>query len=201
MLGNGPVRFGGRPLEKDPRAPRQRPTQPELVDRRPRPARRSRGARGHRRSRPSPPSPPGCSLVPCGAGVPARWLTGDEVYGNDPTCAPSAKLNRIGYVLAIGCDRRVPTPAGPSRADELVHRPAPTCVAAPVRRRGREGTAQLRLGLDHPCSEIRRLFTSYVIEPGRTLACPDAWSRWRRGHQHRARTSHYQRQEASCAWT
>ena len=39
------------------------------------------------------------------------------------------------------------------------------------------------------CNEIRRLFTSYVIEPGRTLACPEAWSRWRRRHQHRARTS------------
>ena len=36
-----------------------------------------------------------------------------------------------------------------------------------------------------------------VIEPSRTLACPMAWSRWRRRHQHRARTSHYQRQEAA----
>ena len=45
------------------------------------------------------------------------------------------------------------------------------------------------------CSEIRRLFTELVIEPARTLACPLAWSQWRRRHQHRARTSHYQRQE------
>jgi hypothetical protein len=51
------------------------------------------------------------------------------------------------------------------------------------------------------CNEIRRLFTVYVIEPGRHRACPDAWSRWRRRHQHRARTSHYQRQEAQHAWT
>jgi hypothetical protein len=47
------------------------------------------------------------------------------------------------------------------------------------------------------CNEIRRLFVRFVIEPGRALACPQAWSRWRRRHQHRARTSHYQRQEAS----
>jgi hypothetical protein len=51
------------------------------------------------------------------------------------------------------------------------------------------------------CNEIRRLFTIFVIEPGRILACPEAWSHWRRRHQHRARTSHYQRQETARAWT
>ncbi len=50
------------------------------------------------------------------------------------------------------------------------------------------------------CNEIRRLFTIYVSEPARTVACPEAWSHWRRGHQHRARTSHYQRQEDTRAW-
>ena len=50
------------------------------------------------------------------------------------------------------------------------------------------------------CNEIRRLFTIFVIEPGRTTACPEAWSRWRRVHQHRARTSHYQHQEAARLW-
>ena len=45
------------------------------------------------------------------------------------------------------------------------------------------------------CNEIRRLFTVFVIEPGHALACPQAWSAWRRRHQHHARTSHYQRQE------
>ena len=44
-------------------------------------------------------------------------------------------------------------------------------------------------------NEIRRLFTVLVVEPGRTPACPQLWSDWRRRHQHRARTSHYQRQE------
>ena len=50
------------------------------------------------------------------------------------------------------------------------------------------------------CNEIRRLFTIHIIEPGRVLACPEAWPDWRRRHQHRARTSHYQRQQA-LAWT
>jgi hypothetical protein len=34
------------------------------------------------------------------------------------------------------------------------------------------------------CSEIRRLLTSYLIEPGRRLACPQAWSLLRRRHQY-----------------
>ena len=51
------------------------------------------------------------------------------------------------------------------------------------------------------CNEIRHLFARLVIEPGRTLACPLAWSLWRRRHQHRSRTSHYQRQEDTQPWT
>jgi SRSO17 transposase len=50
------------------------------------------------------------------------------------------------------------------------------------------------------CNEIRRLFTTLITEPGRAIACPLTWSRWRRRHQHRARTSHYQRQEAAHPW-
>ncbi len=50
------------------------------------------------------------------------------------------------------------------------------------------------------CNEIRRPLTDFVIGPGRVLACPQAWSTWRRRHQHRARTSHYRRQEAALGW-
>jgi SRSO17 transposase len=53
------------------------------------------------------------------AGVPARWVASDEVYGADPALRAELELRRIGYVLAIGCDRRVPTAAGPLRADEI----------------------------------------------------------------------------------
>ena len=53
------------------------------------------------------------------AGVPARWVAGDEVYGNDPGLRAECEAQQIGYVLAIGCDRRVPTAAGPIRADAL----------------------------------------------------------------------------------
>ncbi|MCA1676519.1 MAG: hypothetical protein LC799_31550 [Actinobacteria bacterium] len=44
------------------------------------------------------------------------------------------------------------------------------------------------------CNEIRRLSTTLITEPPRTLADPLAWSHWRRQHQYRARTSHYRKQ-------
>ena len=46
-------------------------------------------------------------------------MTGDEVYGNDPGLRAECEVQQVGYVLAIGCDRRVPTAAGPIRADAL----------------------------------------------------------------------------------
>jgi SRSO17 transposase len=244
------------------------------------------------------------------AGVPARWVAGDGVYGADPGLRAELEARRVGYVLAIGCDRRIRTAAGPIRADTLaagvpkrvwqrlsagpgakgqryydwawIAHPDPAGAADPadptddqcwwllirrhrrtgelafyrcyspalvplrelVRVAGRRWTVQESFqaakglaGLDehqvrrwtswqrwtllamvahallaviaaneHPdqpvpaglipltCNEIRRLFTIYVTEPSRTIACPLAWSTWRRRHQHRARTSHYQRQ-------
>jgi len=244
------------------------------------------------------------------AGVPARWVAGDEVYGADPGLPAELEARRVGYVLAIGCDRRIPTAGGLIRADEItvglpkrvwqrlsagpgakgqryydwawIAHPDPAGAADPadptddqcwwllirrhrrtgelafyrcyspalvplrelVRVAGRRWTVQESFqaakglaGLDehqvrrwtswqrwtllamvahallaviaaneHPdqpvpaglipltCNEIRRLFTIYVTEPSRTIACPLAWSTWRRRHQHRARTSHYQRQ-------
>src|SRR3954447_19711987 len=53
------------------------------------------------------------------AGVPARWVTGDEVYGAAPDLRTQLEARRIGYVLAIAGNRRLPTAAGPIRADAL----------------------------------------------------------------------------------
>ena len=53
------------------------------------------------------------------AGVSAGWVAGDEVYGADPHLRAELEAQQVGYVLAIGCDRRIPTAAGPLRADEL----------------------------------------------------------------------------------
>jgi SRSO17 transposase len=243
------------------------------------------------------------------AEVPARWLTGDEVYGADPRLRAECEANRLGYVLAIGCDRRIQTDSGPIRADELAtglprrawhrlsagpgakgqrfydwawidhtdrahrddpldtqiwsllirrHRgtgelayyrcysPEPVPLRELVRVAGRRWsieeafqTGKGLAGLDEhqvrrwiswqrwtllamiahallaviaatqharrrepdglmalTCNEIRRLFTILIVEPARVIACPLAWSRWRRQHQHRARLSHYDRRAA-----
>jgi SRSO17 transposase len=54
-------------------------------------------------------------------GVPASWFTGDEVYGADPGLRADLEQRGIGYVLAIGCDRKVATNSGrtPTRPDDL----------------------------------------------------------------------------------
>lgn len=248
------------------------------------------------------------------AGVAARWVAGDEVYGADPVLRAELEARRVGYVLAIGCDRRIPTAAGLLRADEitaglpkrawqrlsagtgakgqrfydwaLIAHPDPAGRADPadpqcwwllvrrhrdtgelafyrcyapnvvplrelVRVAGRRWTVEESFqaakglaGLDEhqvrrwtswqrwtllamlahallaviaahehtqqpapaglialTCNEIRHLFTIFVTEPGRSRACPEAWSAWRRRHQYRARASHYRRQDAACAWT
>ncbi len=251
------------------------------------------------------------------AGIDARWVAGDEVYGADPVLRAELEARRVGYVLAIGCDRRIPTAAGLLRADALTAdlpkrawqrlsagpgakgeryydwalithpdpaEPTDPATADPadrqcwwllvrrhrhtgelafyrcyspdvvplrelVRVAGRRWTVEESFqagkglaGLDEhqvrrwtswrrwtllamtahallaviaagehtdqpataglialTCNEIRRLFTIFVIEPGRALTCPQAWSRWRRRHQHRARISHYRRQETAHA--
>jgi SRSO17 transposase len=41
------------------------------------------------------------------AGLPAGWVTGDEVYGIDPDLRAQLETLGLGYVLGIGCNRRV----------------------------------------------------------------------------------------------
>ena len=53
------------------------------------------------------------------AGVPARWVAGDEVYGADPRLRRSIRALGLGYVLQVAANRRMPTAAGPIRADRL----------------------------------------------------------------------------------
>ncbi|HVI35108.1 MAG TPA: IS701 family transposase, partial [Gaiellales bacterium] len=49
------------------------------------------------------------------AGVPAGWVTADEVYGADPRLARCLEERGIGYVLAIAGHRRLPVDAATSR--------------------------------------------------------------------------------------
>jgi SRSO17 transposase len=238
------------------------------------------------------------------AGVPAAWVAGDEVYGADPGLRAELEARGIGYVLAIAGNRRLPTAAGPIRADALaaalprrawqrlsagpgakgqryydwawLELPAPARPSGPgcwwllIRRARRDGelafyrcysptpvrlaalvavagrrwtveqsfqvgkglagldehqvrrwtpwrrwtllamlahallvvlTAGAHAGAPPPglipltCNELQHLLVR-LVEPARQPADPQAWSRWRRRHQHRARASHYRRQAA-----
>jgi hypothetical protein len=53
------------------------------------------------------------------AGVPAAWVSGDEVYGADPALRRTVRQLGLGYVLQVAGNRRVPTHAGPVRVDQL----------------------------------------------------------------------------------
>jgi len=55
------------------------------------------------------------------APVPARWVTGDEVYGNDPAFRAGVQNLGLGYVLAVACDHRVTVNGGATRmrADQI----------------------------------------------------------------------------------
>lgn len=53
------------------------------------------------------------------AEIPAAWVAGDEVYGADPRLRAAVRGHRLGYVLAVAANRRVPTHSGPIRVDAL----------------------------------------------------------------------------------
>jgi hypothetical protein len=54
------------------------------------------------------------------AGVPAAWVTGDEVYGADPGLRAELEARGVGYVLAVACDHRVRAGGAILRADALL---------------------------------------------------------------------------------
>ena len=47
------------------------------------------------------------------------------------------------------------------------------------------------------CNEIHHLFNTLIVRPTSNLGHHLRWSTWRRRHQHRAKTSHYQRRTAT----
>lgn len=56
------------------------------------------------------------------AGVPAHWVTGDEVYGQDPRLRAALEERRLGYVLAIAGNRRVELEGAQVSAAEVATR-------------------------------------------------------------------------------
>jgi SRSO17 transposase len=53
------------------------------------------------------------------AGVPFKWVTGDEAYGGNPKLREYLEEEEIPYVLAVACNAVVSTAAGAKRADEM----------------------------------------------------------------------------------
>jgi SRSO17 transposase len=53
------------------------------------------------------------------AGVPFKWVTGDEAYGGNPDLRDWLETEEIPYVLAVACNAMIETKAGARRADEL----------------------------------------------------------------------------------
>ncbi len=56
------------------------------------------------------------------AGIPAAWVTGDSVYGNDAALREMLQLRRQAYVLAVKSDLRLPFLEGGIRALTLAAR-------------------------------------------------------------------------------
>jgi SRSO17 transposase len=82
------------------------------------------------------------------AGIEARWVAGDEVYGADPKPRNALQDKQIGYVLAVACDHRIPRLRHPDpRGRPRRHGRSPI-LADPLRRRRSERTSLLRLGVD-----------------------------------------------------
>jgi SRSO17 transposase len=54
------------------------------------------------------------------ARVPASYVAGDEVYGNDPGLRGALEERGVGYVLAVACSHRVAVACGSVRIDALV---------------------------------------------------------------------------------
>jgi SRSO17 transposase len=53
------------------------------------------------------------------AGVPFRWVTGDEAYGGNPGLREWLESEEIPHVLAVACNAMIETKAGARRAGEL----------------------------------------------------------------------------------
>jgi SRSO17 transposase len=86
------------------------------------------------------------------AGVPAAWVTGDEVYGADPGLRAELEARGVGYVLAVACDHRVVAGGDTYRADALlkgVPARAWQCVSAGTGAKGHRWYDWAFVRLDH----------------------------------------------------
>ena len=97
------------------------------------------------------------------AGVPAGWVTADEVYGNSPALRGWLEAHQLPYVLAVKATEPLLAPRGPSTsAARLADQVPPECwlrISAGQGAKGRRwyGWSRLPLG---------------------TAGAPPGWQRW-----------------------
>ncbi len=114
------------------------------------------------------------------AGVPAAWVTADEVYGSDSKFRRLLEGRGVGYVLAVACSQRLFLGGRYGRADEHTE---DLPVAAWVARScgaGSKGGAGLRVGVravlapDGSGPGPRVVGAPVAVGPGRAGLLPDA---------------------------
>jgi SRSO17 transposase len=97
------------------------------------------------------------------AGVPAGWVTADEVYGNSPALRGWLEARQLPYVLAVKATEPLPSASGPSvPAARLAGRIPPHCW--------------LRLSAG-PGAKGRRWY-GWSRLPLATAGAPEGWGRW-----------------------
>jgi hypothetical protein len=97
------------------------------------------------------------------AGVPAGWVTADEVYGGSPALRGWLETRRLPYVLAVKCTEPLPMPSGPpTPAARLAGRVPPACwlrISAGLGAKGRRWYGWSRVALS-------------------SAGAPEGWERW-----------------------
>src|SRR5215211_968650 len=97
------------------------------------------------------------------AGVPAGWVTADEVYGNSPALRGWLEGRQLPYVLAVKATEPLSPPSGPSEPAARLARRIPPAgwlrLSAGQGAKGRRGYGWARLPLS-------------------TIGAPPGWQRW-----------------------
>ena len=107
------------------------------------------------------------------AGVPAGWVTADEVYGNSPALRGWLEGRQLPYVLAVRATEPLPSPRGPSTsAARLAAQVPPECwlrLSAGQGAKGRRWYGWARLPLASkgaPCGWQRWLLVRRSLRTG-----------------------------------
>ena len=98
------------------------------------------------------------------AGVPMRWVTGDEVYGNDPKFRDFLTANDRHFVLAVGCQT-------------LVWTTRPALESVPPKRRARAVKPVIRIATKPAVRTVRETEPPLSVAAIVATWAPERWSK------------------------